>query len=116
VAEALLHPLCASRAGGAGRRSGGALGVEVPLLFEKGLENWFDSTVCVPHRLPCNCHGCRRVESLPTSPPHGTPSSFRSPGNRRSRLRSAQRRVHRFLREQVASLAVAGISQHLRPT
>ncbi len=46
--EALLHPLVreswrASLAGDLAAR----WVVEVPLLFEKGLENWFDSTVCV---------------------------------------------------------------------
>ena len=47
--EALLHPRVtaawaeAFAAGGAGTR----WVVEVPLLFEKGLEKWFDFTVCV---------------------------------------------------------------------
>jgi dephospho-CoA kinase len=46
--ETLLHPLVreswrAALAGDLGAR----WVVEVPLLFEKGLENWFDSTVCV---------------------------------------------------------------------
>ncbi len=46
--EDLLHPRLLTRwrevlAG----TSGTAFIVEVPLLFEKGLENWFDFTVCV---------------------------------------------------------------------
>lgn len=51
--EALLHPLVreswrAALAGDLGAR----WVVEVPLLFEKGLENWFDSTVCVATSSP----------------------------------------------------------------
>ncbi len=47
--ENLLHPRLLAHwqrlfAGGQG---GGAWVVEVPLLFEKNLENWFDFTVCV---------------------------------------------------------------------
>jgi len=46
--EALLHPRLLARwreiFGGA---KDVAFVVEVPLLFEKGLENWFDFTVCV---------------------------------------------------------------------
>lgn len=46
--EELLHPRLLGRWRGifAGTR-GVAFIVEVPLLFEKGLENWFDFTVCV---------------------------------------------------------------------
>lgn len=46
--EELLHPRLLARWRGifAGAR-GTAFIVEVPLLFEKGLENWFDFTVCV---------------------------------------------------------------------
>jgi dephospho-CoA kinase len=46
--EELLHPrlLARWREIFAGTR-GTAFIVEVPLLFEKGLENWFDFTVCV---------------------------------------------------------------------
>ena len=46
--EGLLHPLLLDhwqRIFAAAE--GVAFMVEVPLLFEKGLENWFDSTVCV---------------------------------------------------------------------
>ena len=46
--ESLLHPLLYERwrrAFAADRQ--GPWVVEVPLLFEKGLENWFDFTVCV---------------------------------------------------------------------
>ena len=46
--EALVHPRVRTAWG---RALAGNLGarwvVEVPLLFEKGLENWFDYTVCV---------------------------------------------------------------------
>jgi len=46
--EALLHPLVRAswRAALAGDLAARWV-VEVPLLFEKGLENWFDSTICV---------------------------------------------------------------------
>ena len=46
--EALLHPLvrAAWRAALASDLEARWV-VEVPLLFEKGLENWFDSTICV---------------------------------------------------------------------
>ena len=46
--EALLHPEVRAtwRAALAGDLAARWV-VEVPLLFEKGLENWFDSTVCV---------------------------------------------------------------------
>ncbi len=46
--EALLHPLVREswRQALAGDLAARWV-VEVPLLFEKGLENWFDSTVCV---------------------------------------------------------------------
>lgn len=46
--EGLLHPLLLARWREVFARSrGAAFIVEVPLLFEKGLENWFDFTVCV---------------------------------------------------------------------
>lgn len=46
--EELLHPrLLASWRKVMDARQGTAFIVEVPLLFEKGLENWFDFTVCV---------------------------------------------------------------------
>ncbi len=46
--EALLHPLLQARWREvfAGSRDTAFI-VEVPLLFEKGLENWFDFTICV---------------------------------------------------------------------
>ncbi len=46
--EALLHPMVRAswRAALAGDLAARWV-VEVPLLFEKGLENWFDSTICV---------------------------------------------------------------------
>ncbi len=46
--EELLHPRLMSRWQEIfAAEKGVAFIVEVPLLFEKGLENWFDSTVCV---------------------------------------------------------------------
>lgn len=46
--EDLLHPrLLAHWRGIFAAATGTAFIVEVPLLFEKGLENWFDFTVCV---------------------------------------------------------------------
>lgn len=46
--EGLLHPLVQARWREIfGLARGTAFIVEVPLLFEKGLENWFDFTVCV---------------------------------------------------------------------
>ena len=46
--EGLLHPRLLARWREIFARSRGqAYIVEVPLLFEKGLENWFDFTVCV---------------------------------------------------------------------
>lgn len=46
--EGLLHPLLIEEWGRAfSEGSGNAWIVEVPLLFEKQLENWFDFTVCV---------------------------------------------------------------------
>ncbi|HKB57869.1 MAG TPA: dephospho-CoA kinase [Lacunisphaera sp.] len=46
--EELLHPLLLARWRDLFATSRGtAFIVEVPLLFEKGLENWFDFTVCV---------------------------------------------------------------------
>ncbi len=46
--EELLHPLLLARWREIfAAASGVAFIVEVPLLFEKGLENWFDFTVCV---------------------------------------------------------------------
>jgi dephospho-CoA kinase len=46
--ENLLHPLLHARWREIFDQAGGeAFIVEVPLLFEKGLENWFDFTVCV---------------------------------------------------------------------
>lgn len=46
--EQLLHPLLLERWRGTFQASHGtAFIVEVPLLFEKGLENWFDFIVCV---------------------------------------------------------------------
>jgi dephospho-CoA kinase len=46
--EDLLHPLLLARWREIFAAAGGtAFIVEVPLLFEKGLENWFDSIVCV---------------------------------------------------------------------
>lgn len=46
--EELLHPQLLARWREVFTRSRGtAFIVEVPLLFEKGLENWFDFTVCV---------------------------------------------------------------------
>lgn len=46
--EELLHPLLLARWREIfAAESGVAFIVEVPLLFEKGLENWFDFTVCV---------------------------------------------------------------------
>lgn len=46
--EGLLHPLLRARWREVFARSRGtAFIAEVPLLFEKGLENWFDFTVCV---------------------------------------------------------------------
>jgi dephospho-CoA kinase len=46
--EELVHPrvYAAWRAAFAGE-TGGRWVVEVPLLFEQGLENWFDFTICV---------------------------------------------------------------------
>jgi len=46
--EDLLHPRLRARwLQVFAAAEGEAFMVEVPLLFEKGLENWFDSTVCV---------------------------------------------------------------------
>jgi dephospho-CoA kinase len=46
--EDLLHPrLLTKWRGIIAETQGTAFIVEVPLLFEKGLENWFDFTVCV---------------------------------------------------------------------
>jgi dephospho-CoA kinase len=46
--EELLHPRLLARWRGIfSAAEGEAFIVEVPLLFEKGLENWFDFTVCV---------------------------------------------------------------------
>lgn len=47
--EDLVHPgvYAAWRSAFALAPAGTAWAVEVPLLFEKGLENWFDFTVCV---------------------------------------------------------------------
>lgn len=46
--EELLHPRLLKRWQQVfAVESGAAFIVEVPLLFEKGLENWFDSVVCV---------------------------------------------------------------------
>jgi dephospho-CoA kinase len=46
--EELLHPRVQARWREIfGQARGTAFIVEVPLLFEKGLENWFDFTVCV---------------------------------------------------------------------
>ncbi len=46
--EELLHPRVLARWRDIfGQARGTAFIVEVPLLFEKGLENWFDFTVCV---------------------------------------------------------------------
>jgi len=46
--EGLLHPLLLEHWQGIFAAAEGVdFIVEVPLLFEKGLENWFDSTVCV---------------------------------------------------------------------
>ncbi len=46
--EGLLHPLLLARWKTImDAAQGTAFIVEVPLLFEKGLENWFDFTVCV---------------------------------------------------------------------
>jgi dephospho-CoA kinase len=46
--EELLHPRLLARWKEIfAATEGEAFIVEVPLLFEKGLENWFDSTVCV---------------------------------------------------------------------
>jgi dephospho-CoA kinase len=46
--EDLLHPRLLSRWREIfGAAQGTAFIVEVPLLFEKGLENWFDFTICV---------------------------------------------------------------------
>ena len=46
--EELLHPrLLARRREIFSQARGEAFIVEVPLLFEKGLENWFDFTICV---------------------------------------------------------------------
>src|SRR6187551_714911 len=46
--EGLLHPLLFEHWQGIFAAAEGVdFIVEVPLLFEKGLENWFDSTICV---------------------------------------------------------------------
>jgi dephospho-CoA kinase len=46
--EALLHPRLLARWREIfARNEGAAYIVEVPLLFEKGLENWFDFIICV---------------------------------------------------------------------
>jgi dephospho-CoA kinase len=46
--EELLHPRLLARWREVfGQSRGAAFMAEVPLLFEKGLENWFDFTVCV---------------------------------------------------------------------
>ena len=46
--ENLVHPLLRARWREIFAQSAGeAFIVEVPLLFEKGLENWFDLTICV---------------------------------------------------------------------
>jgi dephospho-CoA kinase len=46
--EELLHPLLLARWQEVfAQGEGTAFMVEVPLLFEKGLENWFDFTICV---------------------------------------------------------------------
>jgi dephospho-CoA kinase len=64
--EDLLHPrvLDRWREVFAGSR-GTAFIVEVPLLFEKGLENWFDFTVCVTTD---SASQLRRLESRGISP------------------------------------------------
>ncbi|HTL66295.1 MAG TPA: dephospho-CoA kinase [Lacunisphaera sp.] len=64
--EDLLHPLLLARwreiFSGA---SGTAFIVEVPLLFEKGLENWFDFIVCVTAG---SAQQLRRLEQRGISP------------------------------------------------
>ena len=64
--EELLHPRLLARWREIfGQARGTAFIVEVPLLFEKGLENWFDFTVCVTTD---SASQLRRLESRGISP------------------------------------------------
>src|SRR6478752_1644139 len=66
--EDLLHPRLLARWKEIfAAAEGEAFIVEVPLLFEKGLENWFDSTVCVTTD---SATQLRRLEQRGVPPEH----------------------------------------------
>jgi dephospho-CoA kinase len=105
--EELLHPRLLERWRAIfAEAQGTAFIVEVPLLFEKGLENWFDFTVCVTAD---SATQLRRLEQRGISPEHARQRLVKQlPLARKCELADhvlLNDGTPEFLREQVNALA-----------
>jgi len=105
--ESLLHPRLLGRWRAIfAAAEGEAFIVEVPLLFEKGLENWFDFTVCVATG---SATQLRRLEQRGISPEHARQRLVKQlPLARKCELADhvlLNDGTPEFLREQVNALA-----------